>query len=283
MEEKMITNPSPVQLEKYEKLKTYLKSLGKTAVAFSSGVDSTFLLYAAKEALGEDVIAVTAASGLFPERERTEAENYCRLLGVRHFILRVDELKIDGFAENPKNRCYICKHHLFSGIMELAAENGMDIVAEGSNMDDMGDYRPGMQAIAELGIKSPLREAEMTKEDIRILSRYFGVPTWGKPSFACLASRFVYGERITKEKLRMVDQAESLLLKMGFRQFRVRIHGLMARIELLPEEFPILLEEKNRKTVYEAFRSYGFTYISMDLAGYRTGAMNETLGKELKK
>ena len=279
MEEKMITNPSPVQFEKYEKLKTYLKSLGKTAVAFSSGVDSTFLLYAAKEALGEDVIAVTAASGLFPERERTEAENYCRLLGVRHFILRVDELKIDGFAENPKNRCYICKHHLFSGIMALAADNGMDFVAEGSNMDDMGDYRPGMQAIAELGIKSPLREAEMTKEDIRILSRYFGVPTWGKPSFACLASRFVYGERITREKLRMVDQAESLLLKMGFRQFRVRIHGLMARIELLPEEFPILLEEKNRKTVYEAFRSYGFTYISMDLAGYRTGAMNETLGK----
>ena len=279
MEEKMITNPSPVQLEKYEKLKTYLKSLGKTAVAFSSGVDSTFLLYAAKEALGEDVIAVTAASGLFPERERTEAENYCRLLGVRHFILRVDELKIDGFAENPKNRCYICKHHLFSEIMALAADNGMDFVAEGSNMDDMGDYRPGMQAIAELGIKSPLREAEMTKEDIRVLSRYFGVPTWGKPSFACLASRFVYGETITREKLHMVDQAESLLLKMGFRQFRVRIHGLMARIELLPEEFPILLEEKNRKTVYEAFRSYGFTYISMDLAGYRTGAMNETLGK----
>jgi len=155
----------------------------------------------------------------------------------------------------------------------------MDFVAEGSNMDDMGDYRPGMQAIAELGIKSPLREAEMTKEDIRVLSRYFGVPTWGKPSFACLASRFVYGETITREKLHMVDQAESLLLKMGFRQFRVRIHGLMARIELLPEEFPILLEEKNRKTVYDAFRSYGFTYISMDLAGYRTGAMNETLGK----
>jgi len=279
MEEKMITNPSPVQLKKYEKLKAYLQSLGKAAVAFSSGVDSTFLLYAAKEALGENVIAVTAASGLFPERERTEAENYCSLLGVKHFILPVDELKIDGFAENPKNRCYICKHHLFFEIMALAADNGMDFVAEGSNMDDMGDYRPGMQAIAELGIKSPLREAEMTKEDIRILSRYFGVPTWGKPSFACLASRFVYGETITREKLHMVDQAESLLLKMGFRQFRVRIHGLMARIELLPEEFPILLEEKNRKTVYDAFRSYGFTYISMDLAGYRTGAMNETLGK----
>ena len=272
-------HPTGRQLAKYAHLQSYLQSLGKVAIAFSSGVDSTFMLYAAKEALGENCLAITARSYLFPKRELKEAKAYCKLLGVRHLVVEAEELKVDGFAENPKNRCYICKKDLFGKIIALAKENGMDAVAEGSNMDDLGDYRPGLQAVAELQVKSPLREAEMTKEDIRVLSRYFHVPTWNKPSFACLASRFVYGERISEEKLHMVDQAEELLMGLGFTQFRVRIHGDMARIEVLPAQFELLLREENRTYIYQELKKFGFSYISMDLVGYRTGAMNETLVK----
>lgn len=265
------------QMEKLEHLKQYLKGLHSVAVAFSSGVDSTFLLKVAKDTLGDKVIAVTAQSCSFPKRELNEAVAFCEKEGIRHFVCESEELNIEGFAQNPKNRCYLCKRELFEKIRVIANENHMEHIAEGSNLDDNGDYRPGLLAVAELGIKSPLRACHFTKADIRALSKYLGLPTWNKQSFACLSSRFVYGETITKEKLNMVDQAEQLLLDMGFHQVRVRIHGKMARIEIEPGEFAKLMKEENRKEIVGKFKEYGFSYITMDLMGYRMGSMNETL------
>lgn len=264
-------------LDKYDRLKDYLASLGSVAVAFSSGVDSTFLLYAAKEALGDHAIAVTASSCSFPERELNEAKEYCQKMGIRHFVIKSEELEIEGFSHNPKNRCYLCKHELFEKIGALAKEQGINEIAEGSNLDDNGDYRPGLQAVAELGVKSPLRHIGFTKQEIRELSQYLNIPTWNKQSFACLSSRFPYGDLINEKKLKMVDRAEQLLLDMGFHQLRVRIHGDVARIELLPDEFPKFMEEKTRLSVYKKFKEYGFSYVTLDVLGYRMGSMNETL------
>ena len=213
------------QKEKYAVLQDYLRSLKSVAVAFSSGVDSTFLLKVAKDTLGDQVIAVTAESCSFPKRELNEAIAFCKKEGIKHFVCESEELDIEGFAQNPKNRCYLCKHELFEKIQVIAKEQGMENIVEGSNTDDNGDYRPGLQAVAELDIKSPLRYAQMSKDDIRALSKYLNLPTWEKQSFACLSSRFVYGETITQKKLGMVDKAEQLLLDLGFHQVRVRIHG----------------------------------------------------------
>ena len=265
--------------EKFEKLKNYLSSLESVVVAFSSGVDSTFLLKTAHDVLGDKVIAVTAESCSFPKRELNEAKLFCQKEGIKHIVVESEELEIDGFCKNPVNRCYLCKKELFEKITEIAKENNTKNIVEGSNIDDNGDYRPGLQAVSELNIKSPLRYAELNKNEIRELSKKLELNTWDKQSFACLSSRFVYGEEITKEKLSMVDKAEQLLLDLGFHQLRVRIHGTIARIEVLPDEFPKLIEEKNRLKIVTEFEKYGFTYISMDLKGYRTGSMNETLKK----
>ncbi len=276
MQNEMLYNQS-LGKRKEEKLKQYIKDLGSIAIAFSGGVDSTYLLKVAKEVLGGKAVAVTAVSGTFPMREIEETKAFCEKEGIRQLLVFCNEMQIEGFKENPKNRCYLCKKALFLQMMEAVKKEGISYIAEGSNMDDMGDYRPGMQAVKELGILSPLRQAELYKNEIRELSKALELPTWSKPSFACLASRFVYGETITKEKLFMVEQAEELLRKMGFAQFRVRMHGNMARIEVLPEEFEKLMEKENRERIVKSFLEYGFSYVTMDLTGYRTGSMNETL------
>lgn len=263
--------------EKYTFLQDYLRSLGSVAVAFSSGVDSTFLLKVAHDVLGDRAIAVTASSCSFPGRELKEATAFCERNGIKHIVCKSEELEIDGFRQNPKNRCYLCKHELFEKILNIAAENGIAAVAEGSNTDDNGDYRPGLIAVKELGIKSPLREAELSKAEIRELSRELGLPTWDKQSFACLASRFVYGETIDEEKLGRVDKAEQRLLDLGFHQVRVRIHGNLARIEIDPSEFAKLMAGDTPKEIDRYFREIGFTYVTLDLGGYQTGSMNRTL------
>ncbi len=265
--------------EKLQVMKRNLKGLGELAVAYSSGVDSTFLLKAAHEVLRDKVLAITVHSSSFPEAEQKQAQEFCAREGIRQTVCNFDELAVPGFSLNPPNRCYLCKQALFAQVQKTAREYGILHVAEGSNLDDEGDYRPGMQAIAELGILSPLREAKFTKEEIRFMSKQYGLSTWDKPSFACLSSRFAYGEQITREKLRMVEEAEQLLWSLGFSQIRVRMHGTMARIETDEKEFPRLISQENRTIILEALKTAGFSYVTMDLAGYRMGSMNEMLTK----
>ena len=260
--------------EKFASLKKYLSELGSMAVAFSGGVDSTFLLKVAHDLLGEKVIAVTAASNALPARELEVTKNFCQTENIRQVIFNSDELISEIFLRNPKDRCYICKRAIFEKILSIAAENNIAHVVEGSNIDDTGDYRPGMRAIAELGIKSPLRQVGLWKKEIRALSKDLNLKTWDKPSYACLASRFVYGESITPEKLTMIEKAEEFLIDAGFKQVRVRLHGNIARIEILPSDFDKFLEKNFREKVAAQFKSYGFDFVTLDLQGYRVGSMN---------
>jgi uncharacterized protein len=268
--------------EKFQLLKDNIKKSGSAAVAFSGGVDSTFLVRVAYEVLGDKVIAVTATSSTYPERELKEAINYAKDMGVKHIIISSEELDIEGFASNPKNRCYFCKKELFTKIKEVAKENEIEYIFDGSNLDDTGDYRPGMQAAKELEVVSPLKEANLTKADIRELSKEMGLPTWDKPSFACLSSRFPYGKKITIPKLKMVEEAEQFLLNMGMRQVRVRYHEEIARIEVSPSERVQFFNVQLMDMIGEKFKEIGFTYVTLDMLGYRTGSMNEVLSAEEK-
>lgn len=266
--------------EKLNKLKENIRNMGSLAVSFSGGVDSTFLLKVAADVLGNQALAVTARSSTYPERELKEAEAFAKSIGVKHIVIDSEELDIKGYSDNPVNRCYYCKHELFEKVKEVARQNGIRYVSDGSNLDDLGDYRPGMQAAKELEVVSPLKAAEMTKDDIRLLSKEMGLPTWNKPAFACLASRFPYGQKITREKLVMVDKAEQFLLDLGFRQVRVRHHGDLARIEVGPGELRRFFDEEFMAKVYDKFKGIGFTYVTLDLKGYRTGSMNEAIVRQ---
>ncbi|SHM43470.1 uncharacterized protein SAMN05660826_01012 [Caldanaerovirga acetigignens] len=271
------------EMEKLEKLKDMIKNLGRVIVAFSGGVDSTFLLKVCLDVLGkENVLAVTARSSTYPARELEEAKELAKSFGANHEIIVSEELEVPGFSENPPERCYYCKKELFGQLVKIASERGFNFVLDGSNADDAGDFRPGMKAKDELGVKSPLKEAGLTKAEIRTLSQKMGLPTWNKPSFACLASRFPYGERITEEKLNRVGRAEDLLSELGFVQYRVRSHGDLARIEVSSEEIERFFEKSLREKVVAEFKKLGFVYVSLDLTGYRTGSMNEGLKEEEK-
>lgn len=263
------------EVEKLNKLKDFFSETGSVAVAFSGGVDSTFLVKVAHDVLGNKMVAVTLVADSFPARERTDAMNFCKAEGIPQIEIKYSELDIPGFAENPIDRCYICKKELFRMIKAAVYEKGISTVCEGSNVDDNGDYRPGLKAIKEMDIKSPLQIAGLTKQEIRNISKELNIPTWDKPSLACLATRFVYGETITREKLVMVGKAEQLLVDSGFKQMRVRIHGTIARIELLPQDFAKFMENGIRTKVLSKLKEYGFSYVTLDIQGFRSGSMNE--------
>ena len=264
--------------EKKEKLYAIIRDMGGCVVGFSGGVDSTLLFAVAAEVLGDQALAVTATSETYPERERREAEAFAKKIGGRHRVVESEELDIPGFAENPKNRCYYCKSELFTKLRKIADEEGLPYVLDGSNLDDRGDYRPGKQAACELNVRSPLDEAGLSKEEIRTLSKDMDLPTWDKPSFACLSSRFPYGTAITREKVSQVGRAEESLRDLGLRTIRVRHHGDMARIELGPAEFEQVVNGL-RDEVIRLVKGAGYTYVALDLQGYRTGSMNEVLEK----
>ncbi len=261
------------------RLRGLLREMDGAAVAFSAGVDSTFLLRAAHEELGDHAVAVTVRSPLIPRHELEDAVAFCRAEGIRHEIIDFDALAVPVVAANPPDRCYHCKRAIFGRILELARTQGLAAVVEGSNTDDDGDYRPGRRAIAELGIRSPLREAGLSKADIRALSHEMGLPTWSKPSFACLASRIPYGEPLTAEALGRVERAERWLRDAGsgLAQVRVRAHGNLARIEVPPSDIPRLADRADE--IAAAFKGFGFAYVTLDLQGYRTGSLNETLSE----
>ena len=266
-------------LGKLEKLEEGIRALGSLAVGFSGGVDSCLLLVVAHNVLGDKAIAVTSVDASMPERELKDAEDFCKERGIRHIICKVDPLKDEEYRHNGPDRCYFCKRGMFVEVKKIADENGISYLAEGSNMDDLGDYRPGLRAVEELSIQSPLREAGLYKQDIRRIAKAMGLPTWSKPAYACLASRFVYGEEITVEKLGMIDQAEQFLIEQGFLEERVRIHGKLARIEVPPADIGRLAEEGMREMVVREFKKIGFLFVTLDLTGYKRGSMNATIQK----
>jgi uncharacterized protein len=267
---------------KLDNLKAILREMGNALVAFSGGVDSAFLVKVAQDILDDRVFAVIASSESYPKSETQGAIDLAKELHIPHMVIRTRELDNPDFANNPPDRCYHCKSELFSRLKEIAEDRGFSFVLDGSNFDDMGDYRPGLQACEELGIRSPLKEAELGKEEIRVLSKQMNLSTWNKPSLACLASRFPYNAEIDKESLEQVAKAEEYLWSLDFSQVRVRHHGQIARVEVDPEGMQRLLDPSLRAQIVENLKRLGYAYVTLDLTGYRTGSMNEPLPEEVK-
>ena len=262
---------------KLQKLIAYLEGLGSAAVAFSGGVDSSFMLRTAHDVLGEKAVAFTFDTVFSPKKEKAEAEEFCKRYGIRLETVSFDILSEERIAANPADRCYLCKKKMFGLLIKRASESGFEYVLDGSNVDDEGDYRPGLKALAELGVKSPLRYAGFTKSDIRTLSKEMGLPSWDKPSLACLASRFAYGEKITEEKLKAVENSEELIKGYGIKQVRVRVHGDIARIEVEKSDIGMFKGSDISELVCKYLKGSGFSYVTLDLEGYRTGSMNVNL------
>ena len=265
---------------KLESLEGVLSEMESVLIAYSGGVDSAFLLKVALSVLGDKVVAVTASSETYPSGELEEAKKNAKMLGVKHVIIKTNELHDENFTSNPPERCYYCKKELFSKLTELAKQYGMNHVADGSNYDDLNDFRPGMRAASQIGVRSPLKEAMLTKEEIRILSKKMNLPTWDKPSQPCLSTRFPYGTTITRAKLSRVKLAEEFLAKFGVKQLRVRVHGDIARIEVPRNDLHIFLDEDISKEIVDKFKALKYTYITLDIQGYRMGSMNEPLKNE---
>ncbi len=264
---------------KVDRLYDQLQDYKKVIVAFSGGVDSTFLAEAAQNALGENALAVTAISDSYPVREMRAAQDIAKQIGIRLETVHTKELDLEGYASNPTNRCFFCKTELFDRLQPIAEKYDVGTIIYGAIPDDVGDHRPGMDAAKKMGIQAPLIDVDLTKAEIREISKKWQLPTWDKPAFACLSSRFPYGMRITRELLRQVDAAEQFLYDLGIRQFRVRHHGELARIELDAEEINLLRQKETRKQINLYFNEIGYGHVTLDLQGYRSGSLNEGITK----
>ena len=271
-----MTNATPLEA-KLAHLRDFFRPLPSVMVAFSGGVDSTFVLKVAHETIGDRVLALTTTSPTMPDDDRLSALEMARLIGARHLVIESNELEIPGYARNPIDRCYLCKHNLFTVCEAKARELQIDDIVDGLNLDDLNDYRPGIKAASEKRVRHPLVEAGMSKADIRELSRAMGLPTWDRPASPCLSSRFPYGTTITPDGLRQVEQGERLLHAMGFRVARVRFHGEVARLEVEADEIPRLLEPLTRATIDRELKQLGFRFVTVDLKGFRSGSLNEGL------